>query len=354
MTPFHTVDQAYAYVRHEDVRQAVMMGSSDRATGAGLAAKSATRSGPPTRAGQPHNSSTAAHLQIQSYATAAGAPLPKTIPPSRPKAPTDGSGCTHYGNLKHTGDTCFKLNGYLDWWEDLCARKLKETASNSGRVAIVSTEPPLALFPQIDPSDSLALPDVSGNCGYAFHTSDLRDTTGWIIDSGATNHMTFDPNDFLHTTAPRRTSIASANGVTYLVTGAGTDILTKEIIGRGTKRGGLYYVDDFSMGHANSVKHPSDDKYRQIWLWHRRLGDPSFGYMRYLLPKLFSVFKDSDFKCDTCILAKSHRASYPLSMNKSTIPFALIHSYVWGPSPISTHSGIRWFVTFIDDCTRMT
>ncbi|VVA38991.1 PREDICTED: Retrovirus-related Pol poly from transposon TNT, partial [Prunus dulcis] len=77
------------------------------------------------------------------------------------------------------------------------------------------------------------------------------------------------------------------------------DILTKEIIGRGTKRGGLYYVDDFSMGRANSVKHPSDDKHQQIWLWHRRLGHPSFGYMRHLLPELFSVFKDSDFKCDT-------------------------------------------------------
>ncbi|KAI5342547.1 hypothetical protein L3X38_010422 [Prunus dulcis] len=102
MTPFPTIDQAYAYVRHEDVKQAVMTGSSDRATGAGLAAKSGPRSGPPTRAGQPHNSSTAAHLQIQSYATAAGAPLSKTIPPSRPKAPTDGSGCTHCGNLKHT------------------------------------------------------------------------------------------------------------------------------------------------------------------------------------------------------------------------------------------------------------
>ncbi|KAI5320292.1 hypothetical protein L3X38_040000 [Prunus dulcis] len=77
MTPFPTVDQAYAYVRREDVRQAVMMGSSDRATGAGLAAKSAPRSGLPTRAGQPHNSSTAAHLQIQSYATAADCSRPR-------------------------------------------------------------------------------------------------------------------------------------------------------------------------------------------------------------------------------------------------------------------------------------
>ncbi|CAL2259463.1 unnamed protein product [Prunus armeniaca] len=221
----------------------------------------------------------------QSYATTAGAPPPKTIPHSHPKAPTDGSGCTHCGNPKHTRNTCFKLNGYPDWWEDLCTRKLKETISNSGCVALVSTEPQIAFFSQVDPTDSPLLLDVSGKCSYAFHTSDLRDTTGWIIDSSATNHMTFDPNDFLHTITPRRTSIANANRVTYPVTEAGTvalspylslsntllvpslsnklmfDILTKDIIGRGTKRGGLYYVDDFSMRRANSVKHPSDDKH---------------------------------------------------------------------------------------------
>ena len=36
------------------------------------------------------------------------------------------------------------------------------------------------------------------------------------------------------------------------------------------------------------------------------------------------------------------------------VPFALIHSDVWGPSPVTTYAGIRWFVTFVDDCTRMT
>ena len=35
------------------------------------------------------------------------------------------------------------------------------------------------------------------------------------------------------------------------------DILTKKIIGRGTKIEGLYCMDDYSMGMANNVKHPS-------------------------------------------------------------------------------------------------
>lgn len=118
--------------------------------------------------------------------------------------------------------------------------------------------------------------------------------------------------------------------------------------------GGLYYVDDLSVGRANHMHHPIDEKKRQIWLWHLRLGHPSFGYMKHLFPDLFSSMSLFDFKCETCILAKSHRATYPLSMNKSNVPFALIHSDVWGPSPVSTTSGNRWFVIFIDDCTRMT
>jgi hypothetical protein len=98
---------------------------------------------------------------------------------------------------------------------------------------------------------------------------------------------------------------------------------------------------------------PVDKNEQQIWLWHRRLGHPSFGYMKYLFSALFSNISPCNLKCETCILAKSHRANYPLSLNKSTVPFALIHSDVWGPSPVTTISGFCWFVIYIDDCTRM-
>ena len=60
------------------------------------------------------------------------------------------------------------------------------------------------------------------------------------------------------------------------------------------------------------------------------------------------------FKCDVCELAKSHRSSFPLTLNKSLVPFMIIHSDVWGPSKFATLDGSHWFVTFIDDYTRMT
>ena len=105
------------------------------------------------------------------------------------------------------------------------------------------------------------------------------------------------------------------------------DILTKEIIGRGTKREGLYYMEDVSTCHVHQIQ--SDVRERKIWLWHRRLGHPNFGYLKHLRSDLFSNTRLSGLKCNTCIIAKSHRTSYPLSMNKSTLPFALVHSDMW-------------------------
>lgn len=32
----------------------------------------------------------------------------------------------------------------------------------------------------------------------------------------------------------------------------------------------------------------------------------------------------------------------------------MVHSDVWGPAPIVAYSGYRYFVTFVDDCTRCT
>ena len=82
------------------------------------------------------------------------------------------------------------------------------------------------------------------------------------------------------------------------------------------------------------------------------LGHASFGYLKRLFPTLFTDLDMSSFKCDLCTLAKSYRASFPLSSNKSPTSFMVIHSDV--PSKVPILGGAYWFVTFIDDCTRMT
>jgi len=89
-------------------------------------------------------------------------------------------------------------------------------------------------------------------------------------------------------------------------------------------------------------------------LWHFRLGHPSFYYLRHLFPKLFLNKNPASFQCEICELAKHCRTYFPAQPYKPTKPFSVIHSDVWGPSRIKTITGKRWFITFIDDHTRIT
>lgn len=68
---------------------------------------------------------------------------------------------------------------------------------------------------------------------------------------------------------------------------------------------------------------------------------------------MFQGLDCSEFCCEKCILSKSHRPFYPSKPYQASRPFYLIHSDVWGPSKLNTVSGKRWFVTFIDDHTRL-
>ncbi|KAL0544472.1 hypothetical protein IC582_019588 [Cucumis melo] len=89
-------------------------------------------------------------------------------------------------------------------------------------------------------------------------------------------------------------------------------------------------------------------------LWHFRLGHLNFVYMKYLFPHLFLKIDASSLSCDVCIRTKQHRVSFSSQPYKLTQPFTFIHSDIWGPSKVTTSSGKRWFVTLIDDHTRLT
>ena len=80
----------------------------------------------------------------------------------------------------------------------------------------------------------------------------------------------------------------------------------------------------------------------------------SFDFLKKLFPSLFLKFDICNFKYDVCELSNSHRTTFPLSLNKNPIPLMVVHSDVERPSKVSTIGRARWFVTFIDDCSRMT
>ena len=72
-----------------------------------------------------------------------------------------------------------------------------------------------------------------------------------------------------------------------------------------------------------------------------------------MFPSLFKNKDISQFKYENCEYAKQHRASFPVRIYEKSCPFILIHSDIWGPSRVKTNTRVHWFITFIDDHTRV-
>ena len=59
-----------------------------------------------------------------------------------------------------------------------------------------------------------------------------------------------------------------------------------------------------------------------------------------------------NFDCTLCQLGKQLALSFNNSESISNSIFELIHSDVWGSSPVASIGGSRYFVVFIDDYSR--
>ena len=58
---------------------------------------------------------------------------------------------------------------------------------------------------------------------------------------------------------------------------------------------------------------------------------------------------------ESCQYAKLHRVHLSPRVNKrASAPFELVHYDVWGPCPILSLIGFKYFVTFVDDFSRVT
>jgi hypothetical protein len=91
-----------------------------------------------------------------------------------------------------------------------------------------------------------------------------------------------------------------------------------------------------------------------FYLWHSRLGQVSSSRLRFLASTgALGNLKTCDISdCSGCKLAKFSSLSFNRSISVSSSPFDLIHSDVWGPFPVATKRGSRYYVSFIDDHIR--
>ena len=209
-----------------------------------------------------------------------------------------------------------------EWW-DFSKKPRKKIA---GKAMMTSSEENQPL-----PTTNVAHPGIIDKASVFSATSKNRT---WIIDTGASDHMTWDSSQLKSVLPSSQLVISTANGSTSPITGEGSvilsntltldtvlvvpsleynllsisqitstlactvtfwpsfcvfqDILTRKILGYGVRRGKLYYLElpenrGSKISQANQTS--SKDKARAtIWLWHRRLGHLSFGYLKKLQP----------------------------------------------------------------------
>lgn len=124
-------------------------------------------------------------------------------------------------------------------------------------------------------------------------------------------------------------------------------------IGRGRRHNNLYVLslgsDVLNSPVIGSVLSKTD-------LWHCRLGHPSLVKLQVLndILRITGSLSLSNSHCSICPLAKQRRLPFHSQNKMSENCFDLIHIDIWGPFHIQTHEGFRYFVTIVDDCSRVT
>lgn len=229
------------------------------------------------------------------------------------------------------------------------------------------------------------------------HTSSPTATPQpWIVDSGATHHLTSELDNLaLHSEYSGTDEVTLTNGKTLPISHTGSaslsldsnrfslrnilhvpnansnlisvrqfalsngvsleffphcfvikDLQSKQILHRGHVKDGLYVLASASISPScNSVS---------LSTWHARLGHAcSKTVSRVLSSNNLSCFnKINKSLCETCCVSKTHKLPFLDSTFVAKKPLELVCSDLWGPAPIATLDGCRYYVLFYDHYTK--
>ena len=164
--------------------------------------------------------------------------------------------------------------GYPEWW-DHSHDSRKHNSKKVSTAAIVETK-----TEDDRGENSSALVEVAGNGGKVLNISTHVSNSAWLIDSGATDHMTFDSRQVSPLKSSSQNFVSTTNGTSIPIIGEGSlsltntlnldsvfvvpslnynllsvsqittalfcvfkDIWTRQTIGCGVRREKLYYLD---------------------------------------------------------------------------------------------------------------
>ncbi|KAL4035835.1 hypothetical protein IC575_004542 [Cucumis melo] len=126
-------------------------------------------------------------------------------------------------------------------------------------------------------------------------------------------------------------------------------------IGKGYLSDGLFKLNVLTIvpKSINNNKLSTFAYIVKSFVWHGRLGHVNFNSLRRLINmNLIPKFTfDTSHRCEVCVESKMTKAPFH-STKRMTKPLELIHSDICDLKFVQTRGGKKYFITFIDDCTR--
>ena len=107
---------------------------------------------------------------------------------------------------------------------------------------------------------------------------------------------------------------------------------------------------------ANSTKETPE-------LWHKRFGHLGYENLARLTSMAsgisitadeFREAGESEGFCEPCAMGKQHRQPFKASQHAATQPLELVHTDVCGPLPVTSLGGSNYFVTLLDDYSKLS
>jgi transposase InsO family protein len=140
------------------------------------------------------------------------------------------------------------------------------------------------------------------------------------------------------------------------------DLPTGRVLYKGLSRNGVYPIHSsnlFTSAFNKTACAASAYSFSApIWqLWHSRLGHPSNKILSSIFPSLQcnpSLSESVKTHCTHCLAGKMHQLPFPVSNKTVSSPFSLIHADLWGPAPIVSYTGFKYYLVLVDEFTKFT
>ncbi|KAF8672420.1 hypothetical protein HU200_049631 [Digitaria exilis] len=270
------------------------------------------------------------------------------------------------------------------------------------------------IFPQIEPpplqptsspppaASTVELHLLEDKVFAAFDDPGDRDPKRWVLDSGASNHMTGSRAAFSNIDAGVTGSVRFGDGSVARIEGIGTVLLScksrehhalnhvyylprltanilsigqfdeigyqvlvedgvmkirdeeRHLLAKINRDAGRLYVLDVDIAQPVCLAVRGEE---EAWIWHARFGHLHFAVLRKMgregLVRGLPLLSQVEQVCEACLAGKHRQAPFPRqAQGRSTEVLQLLHGDICGPISPPTPSGNRYFLLLVDDYSR--